>query len=96
MTLRLIAHRRDLDAVLGVLVGIVDPAVVPLAAGDRLDVADDLRAAGLAVRAVLQPHDAAAQIGAAVGDLDGTAAGVVDPQRRSALSRPTRTAAAAK
>jgi hypothetical protein len=70
--LELVALRGDLHVVLvlGVLLGIDDPAAVPLAAGNRLDVADDLEAAAFLVIVVLDPDDAAAKLAVAVGDLD--------------------------
>src|SRR5687768_5148353 len=51
------AQRSDLDAVLGVGIRIVNPAIIPLAAGNGLGVADDLDAAALRVLLVLDPDD---------------------------------------
>src|SRR5215813_12124868 len=74
-------HGRQLHTELGLAFGVVNPATVPGAIARRLDLADDLDAAHLlGVCRILQPHKAAAQLIAALGDLHRAAARMIKPK----------------
>ena len=52
------AHGLELDAVFGVFLWIINPAAVPGTLADGFGIADNLDAAALVVRRILEPDDA--------------------------------------
>src|SRR5262249_20033530 len=75
-----------LDAIFGVFLWIIDPATIPDILPDRFGIADDLDAASLLVRRVLEQNDGPTRVGADFSIFDATAPCRVDQNAGSAVS----------